>query len=151
MKRLFFFVAGTIVGAASGVGFCGALPVAAGGDGGLTRCLAAAKLELAANPRVVTLGQSSRVSWSVTAPKGCGAVHVQLNREDVARSGAETVTPTQNTTFTLVADESHGGRSARKRASARVIVIYPLQLVIDRIGARHDRRTGEAQGTAAAS
>lgn len=132
MKKLLFFLLGTVVGAAAGVGLCAAIPVAASdGNHALAQCLTGVKLTFRANPSVVTLGQSSRLSWSVTAPEECGVVHVELNHKEVAREGAETLTPTRNRTFTLVATESYRGRRARQQADALVTVIFPLPVVID--------------------
>jgi hypothetical protein len=150
MKHLFFFMLGTIVGAATSVGFGAALPVAeSSGNQALPECLAGVTLTLKANPALVTLGQRSRLSWSVTAPEECDAVHVQLNHEAVALSGAETVMPMRNTMFTLMATESHDGQSARKQAVVRVTVIYPLQVVIDRDGDQPAKPVGAREGAGA--
>lgn len=133
MKNIVVFAVLAIVCVTARIGAGAGLPSAAsGGDNAAAECLADLKLKLSANPVAVTLGQSIVLRWSATLPKGCGIVHFQLNRKAVAPRGSQKVTPMEDTTFTLAAIVSRKGQSDRKTAIARVTVISPMRVVIDR-------------------
>jgi hypothetical protein len=109
------------------------LPEGGGGGGGSgsSPCLTGAKIQLTANPTSIVFGQSSRLSWSVRPPEGCGAPQVRLNGEAVATRGTHMVMPSRSTTFVLVAIETLLGQVAQTSASAQVDVGYPTYVTID--------------------
>ncbi|PNV78520.1 MAG: hypothetical protein C0200_00640, partial [Thermoproteota archaeon] len=56
-----------------------------------------------AEPSTIQVGQSSTISWSVK-----NATSVKLNGEEVPATGTKTVSPSTNTTYTLVASNEAG-------------------------------------------
>jgi hypothetical protein len=102
-----------------------------GGDTEPSRCLSDATILVAANPTNIQFGQSSRLSWSVRLPDGCGAVQVRLNGATATTSESRTVTPPRSTTFTVLITETRLGRVAQRSASAQVDVGYPARIIID--------------------
>jgi len=102
-----------------------------GDDTEPSRCLTDSTIQVTANPSKVTYGQPSVVSWSVGLPNGCGAVHVRLNGEAVARSGSRTVSPPRSMTFFVTASETRSGRYAETTRSTLLEVDYPDRVIID--------------------
>src|SRR5882672_925235 len=103
-----------------------------GGENEPSPCLSDAVIQVTANPSKITLGQSSSVvSWSVTLPSQCSAVHVKLNGQPVATSGSRSVSPVRTMLFTIVVSETRLGVYGEKSGSTRVEVGYPPRVVID--------------------
>ncbi len=96
-----------------------------------SRCLATTTIQMAANPSVVQLGQSSNLNWSVEVPDGCDSLTIKLNGLRVAATGHRTITPTQNTRFSLVVNAGRPGGFAQRGVSAEVQVGFPERVIID--------------------
>src|SRR5512147_206313 len=77
---------------------------------------AAPTATLTANPTTIEKGQSTTLTWQTT-----NATDVTLGPNKVDASGSATVTPTDSTTFRLVAK----GEGGTQEATARVTVTQP--------------------------
>lgn len=75
----------------------------------------------AASPTSITVGQSSTLSWSVSAGTGCA---INQSVGGVATSGTRTVSPTATTTYTLTCNGLNGGDS--DSASVTVTATAPI-------------------------
>jgi hypothetical protein len=121
-----------LVGFCAGAQLIGRPATGPGGDTEPSRCLTGATIQVTAKPSAVTYGESGLVKWSVNLPTGCGAVHIRLNGQPVARSGSRSVTPPASTTYTVLVSETHLGVYGQTSASARIEVVgYPPRVLID--------------------
>jgi hypothetical protein len=101
-----------------------------GGNTQPPKCLTEAKIQLTANPPVVSYGQPSTVSWSVNMPAGCSP-QIQFNGTTVAKQGSQSVTPPSNSTYTLILSMTQLGVFGERNTSVQVQVLYPPVVVID--------------------
>jgi hypothetical protein len=97
-----------------------------------SRCISDAEIRLTAAPASITVGQSSTLSWNVSLPAGCGAIRIRLNDDDVPRSGSRSVSPAQSSAFRLTVRDPRGRSTAQATQSARVEILYPPRILIDR-------------------
>jgi hypothetical protein len=106
-------------------------------DGKSPRCLSDAIIRMVANPSKVIYGQSNIVSRPVDLLAGCSVADFRLDGELVAKGGSRTVYQSRSGIFYFAADENRPGGDTEKTKSARLDVVPPDRVVIDKNTRNH--------------